>query len=107
MLPTETGHEGCGARLTKAVCERPRVPVECREIAHVVALERGYVHRSGSLNAALTIAAGVTEPKGREKIHAARVAAVAGWVEGAPGETVQHPWRELSLSASSVDRCCS
>jgi len=148
--PRHIGHEGRSARLLKAVCERLRVPVECREIADVVAREHGNIHRSSELGAASIVrllercdafrkpqrfadillacecdargrlgfeaspypqrqrlagalaaaqavetadiaaqamAAGVTGPKVGEKIHAARVAAVADWVKGDPDET--------------------
>jgi tRNA nucleotidyltransferase (CCA-adding enzyme) len=37
------------------VCERLRVPVDCREIADVVAREHGNVHRSESLGAAALV----------------------------------------------------
>ena len=148
MLPRHIGHEERSARLLKAVCERLRVPVECREIADVVAREHGNIHRSGDLNAAALVrllercdafrkpqrfadtllacecdargrlghadnaypqrarlsgtlaaaqsvvtseiaeramAAGITGQKVGERIHAARVATVAGWVEGNSG----------------------
>jgi tRNA nucleotidyltransferase (CCA-adding enzyme) len=42
-------------RLLKGVCERLRVPVECKELADVVAREHGNIHRSASLNAAATV----------------------------------------------------
>ena len=37
------------------MCERLRVPVECREIADAVAREHGNIHRSGELNAAALV----------------------------------------------------
>jgi len=39
-------------RLLKTLCERIRVPVECRELAEVVAREHVYLHASGTLDAA-------------------------------------------------------
>src|SRR5690606_26387429 len=39
-------------KLLKGVCERLRVPNECREMADVVAREHGNIHRSGELGAA-------------------------------------------------------
>ena len=40
------------ARLSRAVCERLRVPVECRELADLVAMEHGNIYRSSELGAA-------------------------------------------------------
>lgn len=45
VLPRHIGHEERSARLLKDVCSRLRVPVECREIADVVAREHGNIHR--------------------------------------------------------------
>jgi tRNA nucleotidyltransferase (CCA-adding enzyme) len=39
-------------RLLKALCERIRVPVECRELAEVVAREHAHLQASGALDAA-------------------------------------------------------
>ena len=55
VLPRHIGHEERSARLLKGVCERLRVPVECREMADVVAREHGNIHRSESLNAASVV----------------------------------------------------
>jgi tRNA nucleotidyltransferase (CCA-adding enzyme) len=55
VLPRHIGHEERSARLLKDVCERLRVPVECREMADVVAREHGNIHRSESLGAAALV----------------------------------------------------
>ena len=149
MLPRHIGHEMRSAKLLKGVCERLRVPVDCRELADVVAREHGNIHRSGDLDgaalvrllercdafrkpqrfgevllacecdargrlghadsaypqrarlvgalaAALSVstaevaaqaaAAGLTGPKVGERIHGARVAAVADWGRGRQSE---------------------
>jgi tRNA nucleotidyltransferase (CCA-adding enzyme) len=52
ILPRHIGHEDRSARLLKDVCERWRVPRDCRELADVVAREHGNIHRSESLGAA-------------------------------------------------------
>ena len=52
VLPRHIGHEQRSARLLQSVCERWRVPNECRELADLVAREHGNIHRSGELNAA-------------------------------------------------------
>lgn len=144
LLPRHIGHEQRSAKLLKGLCERLRVPTDCRELADVVAREHGNIHRSGDLGAAALVrliercdgirkpgrfddillacecdargrlgleespypqrarlgaallavqsvatatiaasaaAAGVTGPKVGEMIHAARVKAVAMWLE--------------------------
>jgi len=55
VLPRHIGHEQRSAKLLKGLCERLRVPVDCREIADVVAREHGNIHRSGELNAAALV----------------------------------------------------
>ena len=52
MLPRHIGHEQRSAKLLKGVCERLRVPTDCRELADVVAREHGNIHRSGELTPA-------------------------------------------------------
>ena len=52
MLPRHIGHEQRSAKLLKGLCERLRIPTDCRELADVVAREHGNIHRSGELNAA-------------------------------------------------------
>ena len=55
MLPRHIGHEERSARLLKNVCERLRVPSDCREIADVVAREHGNVHRSSEFSPAAVV----------------------------------------------------
>ncbi len=55
VLPRHIGHEQRSARLLQAVCERWRVPNDCREMADVVAREHGNIHRSSELNAAAVL----------------------------------------------------
>jgi tRNA nucleotidyltransferase (CCA-adding enzyme) len=51
VLPRHTGHEERSARLLRGLCDRWRVPRECRELADVVAREHGNIHRSTHLSA--------------------------------------------------------
>jgi tRNA nucleotidyltransferase (CCA-adding enzyme) len=53
--PRHLGHEERSARLLRTVCERLRVPTECRELADVVAREHGNIHRSADLGAAALV----------------------------------------------------
>jgi tRNA nucleotidyltransferase (CCA-adding enzyme) len=55
ILPKHIGHEERSAKLSKAVCQRLRIPTECRELADVVAREHGNIHRSGDFSAAATV----------------------------------------------------
>jgi len=55
VLPKHIGHELRSAKLSRAVCERLRVPVECRELADVVAMEHGNLHRSAEFGAAALV----------------------------------------------------
>lgn len=55
LLPRHIGHEERSVRLLRALCERLRVPVECKELAEVVAREHGNIHRSQALNAAAIV----------------------------------------------------
>ena len=55
ILPRHIGHEERSARLLKGVCQRLRVPVECREIADVVAREHGNIHRSSDFSPAAVV----------------------------------------------------
>lgn len=51
VLPRHIGHEQRSEKLTRAVCERWRVPVECKELAELVAREHGNIHQSGNFGA--------------------------------------------------------
>ena len=55
VLPKHTGHEERSARLLRRLCERLRVPTECRELADVVAREHGNIHRSTAFGAAALV----------------------------------------------------
>jgi tRNA nucleotidyltransferase (CCA-adding enzyme) len=55
ILPRHIGHEERSARLLKKVCNRLRIPAECRELADVVAREHGNIHRSGEFGAAALV----------------------------------------------------
>jgi tRNA nucleotidyltransferase (CCA-adding enzyme) len=51
VLPRHIG----SAKLLQGVCNRLRVPNECRELADVVAREHGNIHRSGEFGAAAVV----------------------------------------------------
>jgi tRNA nucleotidyltransferase (CCA-adding enzyme) len=53
--PKHHGHEGRGVALVKAVCERLRAPVECRDLAVLVARDHGNAHRAQELRPATVL----------------------------------------------------
>jgi tRNA nucleotidyltransferase (CCA-adding enzyme) len=55
ILPKHIGHEERSARLLRKVCDRLRVPTECRELGDVVAREHGNIHRSAEFGPAATV----------------------------------------------------
>jgi len=55
ILPRHIGHEDRSARLLKVVCERLRIPTDCRELADVMAREHSNVHRSLDLSAGAVV----------------------------------------------------
>ncbi len=52
VLPRHLGHEQRSVQLLRPLCERLRVPVECKELAEVVAREHGHIHQSEGFSAA-------------------------------------------------------
>jgi tRNA nucleotidyltransferase (CCA-adding enzyme) len=46
VLPRHIGHEQRSEKLTRMLCTRWRVPVECKELAELVAREHGNMHQS-------------------------------------------------------------
>ena len=51
VLPKHIGHEQRSEKLTRALCERWRVPVACKELAELVAREHGNIHQSQTFGA--------------------------------------------------------
>ncbi|VXC54110.1 fused tRNA nucleotidyl transferase; 2'3'-cyclic phosphodiesterase and 2'nucleotidase and phosphatase [Burkholderia sp. 8Y] len=55
ILPRHLGHEGRSVDLLKPLCERLRVPNECRDLAMLVAREHGNIHRVMDMGAAALV----------------------------------------------------
>ncbi len=51
-LPRHPGHEARSVDLVGAVCRRFRAPVDCRDLALLVALHHGTIHRAAEMTAA-------------------------------------------------------
>lgn len=54
-LPRHPGHEARSAALVADVCRRLKVPLDCREMARLVASHHGAVHRVGEMSAAAIV----------------------------------------------------
>jgi len=55
ILPRHIGHEGRSVDLLKPLCERLRVPNDCRDLAVLVAREHGNIHRTLEMGAAALV----------------------------------------------------
>jgi len=55
ILPRHIGHEGRSVELLKPLCERLRVPNDCRDLALLVAREHGNLHRVMEFGAAALV----------------------------------------------------
>ena len=55
VLPHHYGHEASSERLARAVCERLKCPVDCRDLALMTAREHGIVHRALELRPDTTV----------------------------------------------------
>ncbi|MDP2029281.1 MAG: multifunctional CCA addition/repair protein [Thiobacillus sp.] len=55
LWPKHHGHEAKSVALVRALCERIRVPADCRELAIAVARDHGNVHRALELRAATVV----------------------------------------------------
>lgn len=54
-LPRHPGHEARSVELVRKVCARLKVPVDCRELAILVARHHGNIHRGPQLTAATIV----------------------------------------------------
>ncbi|HEX8963910.1 MAG TPA: multifunctional CCA addition/repair protein [Rhodocyclaceae bacterium] len=55
VLPRHIGHEAAGLPLLDALCERLRVPTECRDVARLAARHHGDIHKVDELRAATVL----------------------------------------------------
>ena len=55
LWPKHHGHEAKSVELVRALCERVRVPADCRDLAVAVARDHGNVHRALELRAATVV----------------------------------------------------
>lgn len=90
LLPRHHGHESRSAELARTVCERLKVPVDCRDLAILLAREHGVLHRAATLRTA-TIVTLIERCDGlrRPERFALMVAAAACDFHGRPGRPPQ------------------
>ena len=55
ILPRHTGHEAMSVALLGSLCERLRVPSDCRDLARLVAMFHGDIHRAEQLKPATMV----------------------------------------------------
>ncbi len=55
ILPKHIGHEARGVALVEALCERLRVPSDCRDLARIVCREHTHVHTAEQLRPATVL----------------------------------------------------
>jgi tRNA nucleotidyltransferase (CCA-adding enzyme) len=55
ILPRHIGHEERSVRLVEKLCQRLRVPNDCRDLALLTARHHGNIHRAGELKAATIV----------------------------------------------------
>ena len=55
VLPRHTGHEAQGVALLGPLCDRLRVPSDCRDLALLVAMFHGDIHRAAELKPATMV----------------------------------------------------
>jgi tRNA nucleotidyltransferase (CCA-adding enzyme) len=55
LWPKHHGHEGRSVELVRALCERLRVPADCRDLAVAVARDHGNAHRATELRPATLV----------------------------------------------------
>jgi tRNA nucleotidyltransferase (CCA-adding enzyme) len=105
-LPRHSGHEARGIAGVSAVCERLRVPAECRDLALLAARFHGDIHRAGELRAA-TIAGLLekTDALRRPQRFATLLAVCVCDYRGRRGHADDdYPQRELLLRALAAVR---
>ncbi|MFK0377284.1 multifunctional CCA addition/repair protein [Pandoraea sp. NPDC090278] len=107
VLPRHIGHEGRSVGLLGPLCARLRVPVECRELAQVVAREHGNIHASqkfgaGALVRLLERCDALRKPERFVEVLEACEADARG--RGGDFATAPYPQRERLLAALDAAR---
>jgi tRNA nucleotidyltransferase (CCA-adding enzyme) len=104
-IPNHKGHEERSAGLSKILCERLRVPIDCRELAQVVAKERSNIHRSAEFDAAALVRLlercdAFRKPQRFAEVLLACECDAGGWPE--PNETAYLPREKLLATLATA-----
>ncbi|VVE64041.1 multifunctional CCA tRNA nucleotidyl transferase/2'3'-cyclic phosphodiesterase/2'nucleotidase/phosphatase [Pandoraea captiosa] len=107
VLPRHIGHEGRSVGLLGPLCARLRVPVDCRELAQVVAREHGNIHASlkfgaGALVRLLERCDALRKPERFVEVLQACEADARG--RGGEFATAPYPQRERLMAALDAAR---
>jgi len=109
ILPRHTGHEAISAKLLKPLCERLRVPVDCCDLARLVATFHGDIHRAELLRPATMVKViercdALRRPERFEELLGACEADYRGR-SGFTGKTYPQAamWRSAIAAARAVD----
>ena len=109
VLPRHIGHEARGVPLIEALCQRLRVPADCREVAVAVAREHTNLHRLEQLRADTVVKVlercdAVRRPQRFEQMLLACEADYRGRLGWADKPFSQgERWRSALAAARSVD----
>ena len=109
ILPRHHGHEAKSVTLVEAICERLRVPVECRDVARLAARYHGDMHRVSELRpeTRLTVLERCDALRRPERFEQVLLACEAdyrgrlGWEERDYAATAQ--WRTTLAAVRAVD----
>ena len=109
LLPRHHGHEAKSVTLVDAICERLRVPVECRDVARLAARYHGDMHRVAELrpDTRLSILERCDALRRPERFEQVLLACEAdhrgrlGWEERPYPSAAQ--WRDALAAARAVD----
>jgi tRNA nucleotidyltransferase (CCA-adding enzyme) len=101
--PRHPGHEEKSVELLDALCERLRIPADCRDLARIAARWHGQAHRSEALSAAdlLAIFDGTDALRRPARFHEFLAVCACDHYGRSGFEGSPYPQRELLLSALS------
>ncbi|BCL76911.1 multifunctional CCA protein [Jeongeupia sp. HS-3] len=107
VLPSHHGHEGRGVKIVEALCERLRVPAECRDLAVMVCRDHTHVHRARELRADTTLELftrcdAFRKPARFDEFLDACLADARGRLNFEACDYPQPAWLRLQLAAASA-----
>jgi tRNA nucleotidyltransferase (CCA-adding enzyme) len=111
VLPRHIGHEMRGIQPAQALCERLRVPTDCRDLALLAIRHHGQIHqldradgmRPETIARLLKEMDGFRRPERFERLLQVCAADYAGRSGARPPYRTAERWRELLAAASAVD----